>query len=319
MARVPKLAPVTLYCADTRFDRRMSKLIPFGPCLAGTVVAPDIDGAVKAYCDFLHATPAEETRVSEELARLWGKPRIAGSPMVTLVSPSGSLWLRLVGCPDVLPAKPFHELGWMALEVLVQDVSALAESLEGSPFEIIRRPAGPGERAEVRVMQVAGPAGEVLYLTEIERPVPPFDIEPARSPVDRLFTPICACLRRDESLAVYSKLGARKSWSFETPIGSVNRAHGLDASLRHPVATVQLAGQSMVEINQLGVAKARPPSDGLFPAGIAIVSFMVDNLDNIGLRPISAAAAPGGVLYGDRRVAACRGAAGELLELVEAG
>ena len=75
----------------------------------------------------------------------------------------------------------------------------------------------------------------------------------------------------------------------------------------------------MVEINQLGVAKARPPSDGLFPAGIAIVSFMVDNLDNIGLRPISAAAAPGGVLYGDRRVAACRGAAGELLELVEAG
>lgn len=297
----------------------MSKLIPFGPCLTGTVVTPDIERAVEAYCDFLHAATFEETRVSEALARLWGKPRVAGSPLVTLESPSGSRWIRLVGCPEVLPAKPFHELGWMALEVLVQDVSALADSLEDSPFTVIRRPADPGDRAEVRAMQVAGPAGEVLYLTEIERPVPPFDIEPARSPVDRLFTPVCACLRRDESLAVYSKLGARKSWSFETPIGSVNRAHGLDASLRHPVATVQLAGQSMVEINQLGVAKARPPSDGLFPAGIAMVSFLVDNLDNIGLRPITPPAVPGGPLYGDRRVAACRGAAGELLELIEAG
>ena len=125
-------------------------------------------------------------------------------------------------------------------------------------------------------------------------------------------------LRRDESLAVYSKLGARNSWSFETPIGSVNRAHGLDASLRHPVATVQLAGQSMVEINQLGVAKARPPVDGLLPGGIAIVSFMVDNLDNIGLRPVSPPLNMDGVLYAGRRVAACRGAAGELLELIEA-
>lgn len=297
----------------------MSKRIPLGPCLTGTVVTQDVDRAVAAYCDFLDASVLEDIELCSELARLWGKPRLAGSRLVTLQSPSGTPWVRFIGCPDILPAKPFHELGWMALEVLVQDVSSLAENLESSPFEILRRPPDPGGRAEVRAMQVIGPAGEVLYLTEIERPVPPFDIAPARSTVDRLFTPVCASLRRDESLAVYSKLGARQSWSFETPIGSVNRAHGLDPSLRHPVATVQLSGQSMVEINQLGVAKARPPTGGMLPGGIVIVSFVVDNLDNIGLRPISPPLRPRGDYYAGRRVAACRGAAGELLELLEQG
>jgi hypothetical protein len=297
----------------------MSKRIPFGPSLTGTVVTPDIDATVAAYRDYLHAAAVENTEVSAALATLWGKPRLAGSPLVTLQSPSGVPWVRFIGCPDVPRAKPFQELGWMAMEVLVQDVSELAQQLLDSPFDIIRAPPDPGGRAEVRAMQVAGPAGEVLYLTEIERPVPPFDIGPAQSPVDRLFTPVCACLRRDESLAVYSKLGARDSWSFETPIGSVNRAHGLDASLRHPVATVQLSGQSMVEINQLGVTKARPPTGGLLPGGIVIVSFLVDNLDNIGLQPISPPQQVGGMLYTGRRVAACRGAAGELLELIEAG
>ena len=83
--------------------------------------------------------------------------------------------------------------------------------------------------------------------------------------------------------------------------------------------SIQLAGQSMVEINQLGMARSRPPSQGLLPAGIVMVSFVVDNLDNIGLQPISPPQSPPGALYGGQRVAACRGAAGELLELIEAG
>ena len=146
----------------------------------------------------------------------------------------------------------------------------------------------------------------------------PFNIEPATCPVDRLFNPVSACLRRDEALSVFSKLGARRSWRFDSRLPSINRAHGLDASVRHPVATVQLAGQSTVEINQLGMAKSRRLSAGLLPAGIAIVSFEVDNLDNIGLKPVSPPQVLNGGIYRDQRVAACRGAAGELLELIEA-
>jgi hypothetical protein len=296
----------------------MSKLIPLGPSLTGTLVAPDLDGTLRAYIDHLSASILEETAVSDRQALLWGKPRLAGRPLITLQSPSGNPWLRLIGCHGLLPARPFLELGWLALEVLVADVESLAESLESSPFEVVRVALDPAGAAGVRAMQVVGPAGEVLYLTELSEVMEPFHIAPASCPVDRLFNPVSACLRRDEALSVFSRLGAKRNWCFDSRLPSVNRAHGLDHSVRHPVATVQLAGHSTAEINQLGVAKSRPPSDGLLPAGIAMVSFVLDNLDNIGLKPISPPQSLEGALYRGQRVAACRGAGGELLELIEA-
>ena len=296
----------------------MSALIPFGPSLTGTLVAADIDATVNAYCDYLQTTVLEDTEVSPVQARLWGKPGLEGSRIVTLQSESGNPWVRVLSNPDVVPARPFLELGWMALEVLVRDVDHLASQLADSPFEIYRPPADLDVSDNIRAMQVIGPAGEVLYLTQVNGVVEPFDIPRAQTYIDRLFIPVSSCLRRDEGLAVYSKLGAKRSWSFDTRISSVNKAHGLDASLRHPVATVQLANQSMVEIDQLGVAKSRPPTAGRLPAGIAIVSFLVDNMDNIGLKPVSPPQRLDGKLYGRQRVAACRGAGGELIELIEA-
>jgi hypothetical protein len=286
--------------------------------LTGTLVAADIDATIAAYCDYLFASILEDTEISMTQAILWGKPGLAGSRIVTLQSASGFPWIRVISNPDVEPARPFLELGWMALEVLVRDVDSLALRLRESPFEIYRPPADVGVSDASRAMQVIGPAGEVLYLTQVNGRIPPFDVPRARCEVDRLFIPVSACLRRDEGLAVYKKLGANKSWSFETRISSVNRAHGLDQSLKHSVATVQLAGKSMVEIDQLGVARSRPPTAGRLPAGIAMVSFVVDNIDNIGVKPVSPSQHLEGRLYAGQRVAVCRGAGGELIELIEA-
>ena len=296
----------------------MSTLVPLGPSLTGTLVTADIDATVAAYCDYLFTSIMEDTEISMIQAILWGKPGLAGSRMLTLQSASGFPWVRVISNPDVMPARPFLELGWMALEVLVRDVDSLAQRLLDSPFEIYKPPADLGVSDGIRTMQVIGLAGEVLYLTQVNRRVPPLDIPPARCEVDRLFIPVSSCLRRDEGLAVYKKLGAHKSWSFDTPISSVNKAHGLDKSLKHAVATVQLAGKSMVEINQLGVASSRPPTAGRLPAGIAMVSFVFDNIDNVGVKPVSPPQHLEGKLYGGQRVAVCRGAGGELIELIEA-
>ncbi|MEM0952816.1 MAG: hypothetical protein AAGI24_01645 [Pseudomonadota bacterium] len=293
----------------------MPTLIPLGPSLTGTIVVPDLDASIVAYTSFLSAEVLESGPVTSTQAQLWGKPRLEGCTLTTLASPTGHPWLRLLGIPGQRQAQPFRELGWMALEVLVEDVVGLAERCRDAPFNVVRSPTGDNA---VLGMQVTGPAGEVLYLTQILESQPPFDIAPARAVVDRLMAPVSACLRRDEGLSVYNKLGATGHWTFDTTLGSVNRAHGLDASLKHPCATVKLAGHSMVEINQLGLARARPPSGGLLPTGIAIVSFVVDNLDNIGLTPIYPPQTLPGKLYAGQRVAACRGAAGELIELIEA-
>jgi hypothetical protein len=282
------------------------------------LVTADIDATVAAYCDYLYTSVMEDTEISLIQAILWGKPGLAGSRIVTLQSASGFPWVRVISNPDVVPARPFLELGWLALEVLVRDVDSLAQRLSGSPFEIYRPPADLGVSDAIRAMQVIGPAGEVLYLTQVNAQVPPFDIPRARCEVDRLFIPVSSCLRRDEGLAVYKKLGAHKSWTFDTPISSVNKAHGLDKSLKHPVATVQLAEKSMVEIDQLGDAKSRPPTAGRLPAGIAMVSFVFDNIDNAGVKPVSPPQHLEGKLYGGQRVVVCRGAGGELIELIEA-
>ena len=92
----------------------MSTLIPLGPTLTGTIVTPDLPAAVTAYCEHLHAAVLEDTTVDAAQAQLWGKPRLEGLPLVTLQSPTGHPWVRFIGIPDLLPARPFRELGWMA-------------------------------------------------------------------------------------------------------------------------------------------------------------------------------------------------------------
>jgi hypothetical protein len=292
--------------------------IPLGPALTGTVVAKDLRATVRAYCDYLDARVYEDTVVSAAQATLWGKPKLAGTDIVTLSSASGYPWLRIISNPDVIPAKPFLELGWMALEVLVEDVDTLYLRLRESPFTIYRPPANREPSEDVRTLQVIGPAGEVLYLTQVKAKNPPFDLPRAQCAVDRLFIPVSSCLRRDAALKVYANLGASRSWSFDTSLVSVNKAHGLAEDLRHPVASVQLAGQCMVEIDQLGVATARPPAGGGFPAGIAMVSFLVDSIETIRMKPISPVCKPGGKLYANQPVVACRGSGGELIELIQA-
>ncbi len=296
----------------------MSARIPLGPSLTGTLVAGNCEATVAAYCDYLSTTVLEDTEISETEAVLWGKPKMAGSRIVTLVSPSGYPWVRVISNPGVISAKPFKELGWMALEVLVQDVDDLALRLQDSPFEIFRSPADLGASDDTRSMQVIGPAGEVLYLTQINAEVPPFKVPQAVCDVDRLFIPVSTCLRRVEALSVYSKLGANQNWCFDTRISSINKAHGLQIDMCHPVATVQLAGSTLVEIDQLGVAKPRPPAAGGFPAGILMVSFVFDNVTNIGVSTVSPAKPLTGKMYGGQAVVVCRGAGGELIELIQA-
>ena len=181
----------------------MSSLFPLGPSLSGTLVAADIDATVAAYCDYLYASVLEEAEISEVQAVLWGKPALAGSRIVTLQSATGYPWVRIVSNPEAAPARPFLELGWLALEVLVSDVDALGERLADSPFEIFRPPADLDVSDDIRAMQVIGPAGEVLYLTQVNGAVEPFDIPMARSEVDRLFIPVSSCLRTSNGTLVF--------------------------------------------------------------------------------------------------------------------
>lgn len=296
-----------------------SEIPALGPALTGTLVAADLDYLLGAYVDYLSMSVIEQSFVSPELAGLWGVEAMLGKPCAVLASPSGVPWVRIVEDTRVQQPKPFKQHGWMSLEVLVEDVDSLAGELDGSPFELYRPPADLDVSDDIRAMQVIGPAGEVLYLTQVKAAVPPFDIPVASCRVDHLFIPVMCCPDRDAALAFYRQFANSKDYLFDTKITSVNSAYGYELERKHPVATVQLAGSTMIEIDQIEGSQPRPSIAGSLPAGIAMISYEVESLENLAIGWLSAPARLSVAPYNGRRAACCLGQGGELVELIERG
>jgi hypothetical protein len=125
----------------------------------------------------------------------------------------------------------------------------------------------------IRAMQVVGPSGEVLYLTEVKREVPPFDLPFARCSVDRLFIPVMTCPDREAALVHYEDLSGNEGLRFDTRITVISAALGLDREHRHPVATLQLRGSTLIEIDQVPGLRPAPFGGDLPPTGIALIHF----------------------------------------------
>jgi hypothetical protein len=288
-----------------------------GPALTGTLVSDDFDRLLAAYVDYLSMQVIESGLICAGQATHWGAGDLQDHRYAVLASESGIAWIRLVEDRELAAATPFRQQGWMSLEVLVADVDTLATELEGSPFELYRPPADLDVSDNIRAMQVIGPAGEVLYLTQVKAPVPPFDIPIAQCRVDHLFIPVMCCSDRDAALGFYQQFVGVKDYQFDTKITSVNAAYGFDLERRHPVATVQLAGSTMIEIYQIDAAEPRPQAGDKLPAGIAMISFEVDSLTGLDIEWLAPPTRLQQQPYLGRLAACCLGAGGELLELIE--
>lgn len=291
--------------------------IALGPSITGTLVTAKFDETVAAYVNHLDMTVAESGVVDQALAEVWQTPALIGQRVATLLSPSNIPWIRVVEDKNAIPAKPFREIGWMALEVVVADVDALANDLAQSGFETFRPPANLDVSDAIRAMQVIGPAGEVLYLTQIGAEVPPFVLPVATCRVDHLFIPVMCCHDREAATAFYEAFEGVKAYRFDTKITSLNKAYGYELDRRHPVSTVQLAGATMIEIDQIAESQAKPIAQGSLPSGIAMISYEVDSIDSLSVNWVSAPKELPGVLYQGRKVGLIQCPGGELIELIE--
>ena len=163
-------------------------------------------------------------------------------------------------------------------------------------------------------MQVIGPAGEVLYLTEIKKPVPGFDLPLARCPVDKIFIPVLLSDDRERALATYEQFPGTAGNAFDTRITVINRARGLPLETRDPIATVQLSGQSLIEIDQLAGVQPRPRGELNLPSGISAISFALASLDALPDNCLSYSPETGP--FAGKRCYLMEGASGEFIELV---
>jgi len=286
-----------------------------GPTLISTITTDQLDICVANWCNYLHQRIHSQTRLSVAQAKAWNFPAMAGTRVTWLENLIGDPWLRIIEDPQAATIAPFHQPGWLSLEICVIDVDSLREELRESPFEIIGEPADLDISSDIRAMQVVGSAGEVLYLTQIKAPVPGFDLPTARCAVDKLFIPILLAASRDSAAAVYEQFPHTKSSKFDTKITVINRAHDLPIDLLHPIAAIQLAGNNLIEIDEISSLDISSHDALSMPPGISMISFAISNLDFLPTNTVSYIIKDGP--YSESRASLIRGKAGELIELIE--
>jgi catechol 2,3-dioxygenase-like lactoylglutathione lyase family enzyme len=286
-----------------------------------TITAPDLRATVGAYQQHLGYRVTDDGALGHDTARAWGRPALASARAVLMEPESGAdTFLRFVEGPSYSDYQPFACLGWNAAELIVADVDRLDEQLRGTPFRVIGPPADLSFSDQIRAMQVIGPSREVLYLTQFKSKLPIFDTPDARSFVDRVFIVILGGASLDGLQDYYHQQhGLARAPAMPLVITILSAQYGLPADHLHPLAALQVGGQCYIEVDQMPAAvQSRPCLPGQLPPGVAMVSFEVDRLPDALPGALGEAHRSASLPYGGRRSCACVGAAGELIELIEA-
>jgi len=288
---------------------------------AATLVTPDPDAAAALYGRWMDYTVVERGEITPELAASWAARRGAGRRF-TVCRPASehAVYLRFVQGEAQPDYRPLRTYGWAAIEICVQDVEAVAARLAASPFEIIGPPAPLDGMPNIVAMQVQGPNGEVVFLTQILSPTfPDFDLPQAESLIDRLFILVLASSDLEGAkawLAGALKLGAGPT--IELAYGVLSDAFGLAPDHKHQIATLSHGRDVFLEVDQYPAdAGPRPVRPGDLPPGVAMATFVHPDFDALQGPWITPPHSPPGVIYGGARAATMAGPDGVLIEIVE--
>lgn len=243
-----------------------------GPILAASVAVPDLEAAALAYRDLLgHEVLASGGAAGER----W-----------LLLGPAGARWglVRLLEAPGAERPATFRTLGWAALEILVADADAAYERCrQVAGFEVLQPPAGVGGGGTLRALQAAGPGGEGVYLTQVLKPSEHFRLPTVEEGEHRVYVVVVGTRDVDATRGFFeSAFGVPMVSDHPLPIKVLNQAYGLPAGSLHRLSTVQLAGKTVVEIDEYPAA-ATPRPAGC--SGLRSVTFA-------GGRPDSGSALP---------------------------
>jgi len=288
---------------------------------AVTYSVKDLESSRSAFERWLNYRTVESGRVDPLLAARWNSAQIAGRPFSLMQPASGeAVFLRLVETTPVPGFAPLLTYGWNAAELHVQDVFALAESLEGSPFRIIGGPRDLLDNGAVIAMQVLGPGNELLYLTQLNHEGMRQTYGRAESPVGRVFIVVLGARDQQETLEFYRPMSIRTTARKAFKINVLAQAHGMDSEVsRFDIASAVLSEPFRVEVDDYpDSATERPVPAGGLPPGLSLVSFEVERQSGTEL-PVGLdwREGPAGPPYLGRRFAVTTGSSGEWLELIE--
>ena len=292
---------------------------------AATLSVANLETTTHNYQEWFDFTVEEQGVLADDLAASWGTPKSAGSRYAVLRPASKrDIFLRFVENeihPDYVPLTTF---GWAAIELCVEDVLKANARMEKSPFEIIGPPREIEGLDAIYPMQLKGPDGEIVYLTQIRDDLPEFDLPRAEAPIDRLFIMVLACSDMNASLDwieqhIGLSVGRRK---LEIVYTMLANAFGLPLDDLHVISTMVHGRDVFLELDQLppqGVP--RPGIPEKLPQGVAIASILTPDFDQVHQQCqdlwITPPTQRGGALYGDARTATVRAPDDSLIEVIE--
>lgn len=292
---------------------------------SATLTVADIRRSEALYREHLDYETVDEGPVSLAKAAAWGAEGVAGAPSLTMRPQSGrSIFLRFVEQPPHPAYRPLRSYGWAAVEICVEDVLAANARMEKSPFTIIGPPRQLDGLPAIFPMQVKGPDGEIVYLTQIKDDLPIYDLPRAQTPIDCLFILVLACSDLKGALN-WAQATLGLSFGREMAIQYTMLAKAFEKPMdeKFVLATLTHERDVFFEFDQYPpAATPRPAHPGLLPPGVAIGGMTLPDfdaaLDRISPWLIAPPQAFDGPLYEGRRMAVLRGPDGTLFEISEA-
>ena len=290
----------------------------------GTIGCIDLAATEDWYGNWLGYSVVERGDISNGLAASWGTPAMTGRPYLLMQPESGDdVYIRAAEIDPVPGYKPLTTYGWGSFEIVVENAYDLNERLLKGPFEIIGPPQNIGpEYPTIHAMQVVGPSNEVLYLTcDIGDPEKSL-LPPPGAAVGRDFIMVLSGLA-DVSIAhdfYVETFRMTPGGMRQTSVGIIANALGLPEGdniwmsfipFRQPANFLEIDGYPSP------AAKPRPVNAGQLPPGCAMASFGVESLKHVDVEWLGPHATEQSIQYQGGPSGALRGAAGEIIELIE--
>ncbi len=293
-----------------------------GPVLAATVTVADLDAAKARYAATVGYLADASGTVSPEQAASWGAPAMAGRRWQLMRPESGEPgWVRLVEGTRPADYRPLAHHGWSAIEILLRDTDAMHERMKGSEFTIIGEPHPLRSSPDIKAMQVIGPDGEALYLTNVPKGASPsHQLPQPKSDIDRIFIMVLGVPDFDATHEdLLARFGLEKTTNRTRGINFVGEGYGLeDSGQALPMSTVQLDGRSVIQVDGMQpTATPRPCAEGELPPGVALVTLARAEHGALAQSALGPAYASDDAWpYRGGSAVTVRGAGGELYEVV---
>lgn len=294
-----------------------------GRIKCGTISVPDFQGSLGDWTGLLGYECVETGKVPIELANGWGALKTLGARTALLAPPGGggTGFVRLVEQPAVLAYLPMRTYGWVGYELSVRDVPSLHDRLHGSPIRVLTPPERTPGSAGWTPIEATGRAGEVLFFNGANDTLRDLEFPRTVADVDRITVAMLAAADRAAAVRFHvDALGFSEGGTFRLPYPVINAAFGLPPETESEATVISVGRMPVCEIDQFPPGTTqRKQLLGYLPPGNAMVSLAVRSLNAIRAPLIAPPEAMGGPLYAGRRTACTRGAAGELIELIEVG